>query len=46
MFAGEETIVDECTFTGDKGQYFWTGIAKNITFNKRRNRRKNFSIGI
>ena len=32
MFAGEETIVTECTFE-NKGQYFWTGTAKNITFN-------------
>ena len=32
MFAGEETIVTDCTFE-NKGQYFWTGTAKNITFN-------------
>ena len=31
MFAGEETIVTDCTFE-NKGQYFWTGTAKDITF--------------
>ena len=32
MFAGETTTVNNCTFT-NVGQYFWTGTAKNITFN-------------
>ena len=32
MFAGEETVVTDCTFENE-GQYFWTGTAKNITFN-------------
>ena len=32
MFAGEETVVSDCTFENE-GQYFWTGTAKNITFN-------------
>ncbi|MBR5133818.1 MAG: hypothetical protein IKV29_06920, partial [Alistipes sp.] len=31
MFAGEETIVTDCTFENE-GQYFWTGTAKDITF--------------
>ena len=31
MFAGEKTIVTDCTFE-NKGQYFWTGTAKEITF--------------
>lgn len=31
MFAGETTTVTDCTFV-NKGQYFWTGTAKNITF--------------
>ena len=31
MFAGEETIVTDCTFE-NKDQYFWTGTAKDITF--------------
>ena len=32
MFAGEETVVNDCTFENE-GQYFWTATAKNITFN-------------
>ena len=33
MFAGDETIVNDCTFT-NVGQYFWTGTADEITFNR------------
>ena len=33
MFAGDETIVNDCTFT-NVGQYFWTGAADEITFNR------------
>ena len=32
MFTGKTTTVNECTFANE-GQYFWTGTAKNITFN-------------
>ena len=32
MFAGETTTVNNCTFANE-GEYFWTGTAKNITFN-------------
>ena len=32
MFAGVETIVNDCTFENE-GQYFWTGTANDITFN-------------
>ena len=31
MFAGETTVVVDCTFE-NKGQYFWTGTAKDILF--------------
>lgn len=31
MFAGETTTIKDCTFE-NKAQYFWTGTAKNITF--------------
>ena len=33
MFAGDETIVAQSTFTNE-GQYFWTGAANVITFNE------------
>lgn len=33
MFAGDNTILTECTFTNE-GQYFWTGSADVITFEK------------
>ena len=33
MFAGDVTIVNNCTFTGNVDEYFWTGTADNITFN-------------
>ena len=33
MFAGDETIVNNCTFASTVGQYFWTGTADDITFN-------------
>ena len=32
MFAGDVTIVKNCEFTSNVGQYFWTGTADNITF--------------
>ena len=34
MFAGDVTIVNNCEFTSNVGQYFWTGSADNITFNE------------
>lgn len=34
MFAGDEVTLNECTFVGIKGQYFWTGSAEKITFTK------------
>ena len=33
MFAGDEVLVEECTFINE-GQYFWTGSSEKITFNK------------
>ena len=33
MFAGDVTIVNNCTFTGNVDEYFWTATADNITFN-------------
>lgn len=32
MFTGETTTIKDCTFENNKAQYFWTGTAKNITF--------------
>ena len=34
MFAGDETIVNDCVFTGKYNSYFWTGSADDITFNE------------
>ena len=34
MFAGKETTVDNCVFTGKYNSYFWTATANNITFNE------------
>lgn len=32
MFAGDEVVVDNCTFVQNNGQYFWTGSSEKITF--------------
>ena len=34
MFAGKETTVDNCVFTGKYNSYFWTASADDITFNE------------
>lgn len=34
MFAGDEVVVDDCNFVCEVSQYFWTGSAEVVTFNR------------